>query len=148
MSRIKNFSFVLFSFFTFFLISCSKEPKPINFGHDDCDYCKMTISDNRFGAEVVTKQGRIYKFDDLHCVKGFLEDQIVPEENIYSVWLVDFTGNGELINTNNCFLVKNDELKSPMGANIAAFKSEKDLKDYQSEFSGTELKWEDFLNSK
>lgn len=144
----KFFPAVLISFLAIFIISCNKDPKPINFGHEDCDYCKMTISDNRFGAEIVTKQGRIYKFDDLHCAKGFIDDSVVPSENIYSVWLVDFTGVGKLINAENSFLIHNEELKSPMGANIAAFENEKDLKDYQSEYSGTELKWNDFLNSK
>lgn len=140
--------YILFSFFSILLISCSKEPKPINFGTDDCDYCKMTISDNRFGAEIVTKQGRTYKFDDLHCVKGFLEDNVIPKENIYSIWLVDFTGNGKLINSEESFLIQSEELKSPMASNVAAFENEKDLKDYQSGYSGTEIKWENFLNSK
>lgn len=145
MNFSKPLFFVLLSIL---LISCSKDPKPINFGHEDCDYCKMTISDNRFGAEVVTTQGRIYKFDDLHCVKGFLEDEVVPKENVYSVWLVDFMGKGKLINAESAYLIQNEELKSPMGANIAVFENENNLKEYQSDYSGTELKWEDFLNSK
>lgn len=148
MNSLKNFPFIFISFFSFLVISCSKDPKPINFGAEDCDYCKMTISDNRFGAEIVTKQGRIYKFDDLHCLKGFLDDESVPKEKIHSTWLVDFTGNGKLINSEKSFLIRNDELRSPMGANIAAFKNENDLNNYQSDYSGTEIKWEDFLNSK
>lgn len=143
----KLFSYFLVSFFSILLISCSKDPKPIHFGTDNCDYCKMTISDVRFGAEIVTKQGRNYKFDDVHCLKGFLDDEVVTEENVYSVWLIDFTGNGKLFNAENSFLIHNEELRSPMGSNIAAFENEKDFKDYQSGYSGTKIKWEDFINS-
>ena len=38
--------------------SCAAEPSPIRFGADTCDYCRMTIADERFGSEIVTKKGR------------------------------------------------------------------------------------------
>lgn len=148
MKIYKISSILIFSVFLIFVISCSKNPKPINFGHDDCDYCKMTISDNRFGAEVISKQGRIFKFDDMHCVKGFLDDEILPKDNVHSVWLIDFKGSEKLIQAENSFLIQNDELRSPMGGNIATFETENELKEYQNAYSGTEIKWEDFLNSK
>lgn len=108
----------------------------------------MTISDNRFGAEVISKQGRIFKFDDMHCVKGFLDDEILPKDNVHSVWLIDFKGSEKLIQAENSFLIQNEELRSPMGGNIATFETENELKEYQNAYSGTEIKWEDFLNSK
>lgn len=148
MKIYKISSILIFSVFLIFVISCSKNPKPINFGHDDCDYCKMTISDNRFGAEVISKQGRIFKFDDMHCVKGFLDDEILPKDNVHSVWLIDFKGSEKLIQAENSFLIQNEELRSPMGGNIATFETENELKEYQNAYSGTEIKWEDFLNSK
>ncbi|HSN59587.1 MAG TPA: hypothetical protein VLR49_01530, partial [Ferruginibacter sp.] len=40
------------------LSSCSTDPQPLRIGQDNCDFCKMTISDKRFGAEVVTKKGK------------------------------------------------------------------------------------------
>ena len=29
--------------------------------------------DPKFGGEVITKKGKIYKFDDLHCMVSFLK---------------------------------------------------------------------------
>lgn len=131
-----------------FLVSaCTIEPKAIDFGNDDCDYCKMTISDSRFGAEVLTKKGRVYKFDDMHCVNGFLEDEIVPEDQVHSIWLVDFSNPEHLIRAEKSFLLYNEKLQSPMGANIAAFEKEEELHKYHTEHSGEILKWSDFLNT-
>lgn len=136
---------ILFSFLI--LTSCSKDPQPINFGVDDCDYCKMTISDTRFGAEIVTDKGRIYKFDDVVCAKGFLNDEIIAEEQVHSIWFVDFMENETLVNADSSVLIYNEELKSPMASNIAAFGNELSLKEYQSQFKGQILKWEDYLKS-
>lgn len=57
---------VLVSFFT----SCSTvEPTPIKLNTDNCDYCKMTIADLRFASELITEKGKVYKYDDLSCLK-------------------------------------------------------------------------------
>lgn len=140
---ISLFSLLLISMFT--IISCNTEPKPIEFGIDNCDFCKMTISDERYGAEVVTKKGRIYKFDDLHCIHGFVAEGIVEKDAIDSYWLIDFAQPGTLINAENSFLLENQELKSPMGSNIIAFSSIDSLKNFQTNYSGTEIKWKDYL---
>ena len=47
----------------FLAVSCSPEAQPINYGSDQCDFCRMTIVDKAHAAEVVTKKGRAYKFD-------------------------------------------------------------------------------------
>ncbi|MFA7447587.1 MAG: nitrous oxide reductase accessory protein NosL [Weeksellaceae bacterium] len=142
---IKSISF--FVILSFILSACTIETKPIDFGNDDCDYCKMTISDTRYGAELLTKKGRDYKFDDLHCMKGFLNDEIVAEDQIHSLWIVDFSNPEQLIKAETSFLLHNDELKSPMGSNIAAFGNEEDLNKYYSEYSGKILTWKEFFNS-
>ena len=54
-----------------FLISCSTEPEPLVYGTDICHNCKMTLMDNKFGAELVTKKGKVYKFDDMNCFLNF-----------------------------------------------------------------------------
>lgn len=142
---IKSISF--FVILSFILSACTIETKPIDFGNDDCDYCKMTISDTRYGAELLTKKGRDYKFDDLHCMKGFLNDEIVAEDQVHSLWIVDFSNPEQLIKAETSFLLHNDELKSPMGSNIAAFGNEEDLNKYYSEYSGKILTWKEFFNS-
>ena len=144
--KIKNL--LLISFLAVFFNSCSKGPKPIEFGVDNCDHCKMNISDNRYGAELVTQKGRIYKFDDMYCMKVFIQDQIVAQNQIHSLWLVDFNGTEKLISAEKSFLLHNPELKSPMGSNTAAFMTEETRKKQFNENSGTMLLWQEYFNSK
>lgn len=139
-------SFVVFCLLLV-LSSCSSDPEPINFGVDNCDYCKMTISDNRYGAELVTNKGRKYKFDDLHCIKAFVDDEHVKAEQVRSMWLVDFSVTEKLIPAENSYLLQNERLQSPMGSNIAAFENADSIAKYQSTYSGIEIKWEEFLRS-
>ncbi len=57
---------IVLLFSSLFMIACvSNEPKPIKLNVDTCEFCKMTISNGKFGAELLTKKGRYYKFDDL-----------------------------------------------------------------------------------
>ncbi len=51
--------------------SCGSNPEPINYGHDECEFCRMQISDNRYGAELVTDKGKVYKFDSIECLIEF-----------------------------------------------------------------------------
>lgn len=138
---------ILITIITLLLISCSKEPQPIEFGIDSCDHCMMKISDDRYGAELVTQKGRIYKFDDMYCMKAFIKNETVAPDQIYSLWLVDFEKTKELIPAQNSFLLYNPELKSPMGSNTAAFRSEETREKQYKTHSGNLLLWEDYFNS-
>lgn len=142
--KIKSLS--ILAFLGFLLTACSVETEPIEFGVDNCDYCKMTISDNRYGAELLSKKGRVYKFDDLHCLKGFSDDKIVEEDQVHSLWIVDFSNPEQLIKAESSFLLHNDELKSPMGSNIAAFGTEEKANELHAEHSGKILTWKEFFN--
>ena len=59
------------------LVSCSSsEPKPIKLNSDTCDFCKMTIANGKFGAELITQKGRCYKFDDVSCMIQFSKSSV------------------------------------------------------------------------
>lgn len=123
--------------------SCNTAPEPLKLGVDNCYFCKMTISDARFGAEVITKKGKYYKFDDTHCLLGFLQSYEVKKTDIAGLYLADFAGNHALINADNTMLLKSEELRSPMGGNIAAFTNADSLKEMIKTFNGTETSWKD-----
>ena len=61
-------------FISLLLSSCSAGPVPLKPGTDNCEFCKMTISDIRYGAEIITKKGKIFKFDDPQCAISFLKE--------------------------------------------------------------------------
>lgn len=121
--------------------SCHRSgPQPLQLNVDGCDFCRMTISDGRFGAELVTRKGRVYKFDDLSCLIKFKHDLEKAEVKMYYVH--DYTGDNQLIDASAAWYVQDDALRSPMGGNTAAFADRKDA----DVFAGTKqtvVKWAD-----
>jgi copper chaperone NosL len=127
------------------LQSCSTGPQPIAYGKDGCHFCKMVISDQRFGAEVITDKNKIYKFDDTHCAVSFLKSNSLKPEEIAAVYLADFSKQGSLIKAGDCFLFASEELKSPMGGNVAAFTAEDSMKKYRQQMNGIILNWNQII---
>ncbi len=124
---------------------CSSGPQPIAFGKDACHFCKMVISDQLFGAEVITNKNKIYKFDDVHCVVSFMKSGNVPSTEIASVYLVDFAEKGKLVKAEESFLLQAEQLRSPMGGNVAAFTVADSMKKFQQEIRGVSVNWKDLI---
>jgi copper chaperone NosL len=141
----QNILMLLILFMMLMIQSCSTGPKPIVFGKEECSFCKMIISDQRFGAELITKKNKIYKFDDTHCIVSFLKSRSVEEKDIKTVYLIDYSKPGQLINSKNCYILLSEELRSPMGGNGAAFASEDSIKKYSELMKGTNAKWGDLI---
>ncbi|WP_316815725.1 nitrous oxide reductase accessory protein NosL [Pedobacter nyackensis] len=118
---------LLLSFITL-MASCSVEPKPIKVGTDACSFCKMGVVDKRFGAELITKKGKIYKFDDLHCLLAFTKENVEKNADIARMYLVDYEEPHGFIELEKAFLFKSEAFRSPMGSDVAAFLTEKQLK--------------------
>ena len=125
------------------LSSCSTDPEPIRIGRDNCDFCRMTISDHRFGAEIITKKGKIYKFDDAHCVKAFINSKKVGQDETAGIYFTDFVQPHELINVEKVYFLHSPELNSPMNGDLAAFSNEDSLAKILLQFPGFKMNWKD-----
>jgi copper chaperone NosL len=135
-------------FLMFALMSCNTGPQPIKLGADACSFCKMSIADNRFGAEIITKKGKIYKFDDMHCVLGFMKANTINNNDIKESWLVNFDEPHNFIDAKKSFLLKSNELHSPMGGNVATFSDENKLKEAMKNIKGETTTWDALVNEK
>ena len=136
-SSVTNLS-VPVAFITFLLTGCNPKAEKINLGKDQCAECKMTIVDPKFGAEILTKKGKAYKFDDTHCIAAFLERRDVELSNIYHVFFVDYNGNNELVDVDSAEFVVSSRLKSPMGG-AAAFRNLAEAKKKSAEIEGSRI---------
>lgn len=104
------------------VIACvQNRPHPIAYGKDQCVYCKMTISDQKFGAAVVTQKGRTYYYDAAECTIDHLAEDAVAPHDIYAV---GYNDPGILHPVDSLIFVISNEFRSPMGANLAAFVKE------------------------
>lgn len=123
------------------LAACTVEPEPLQFGKDGCHTCKMTLMDSKFGAEIVTSKGKIYKFDDVNCLLTFYNGGQVSTEEMKEILIVDFSKPEKLIDARNALYVKSESIKSPMAGNVAAFESNDDLEKLNADWKGILLTW-------
>jgi copper chaperone NosL len=123
LKRFKKSSTLLILPISFSFFACTQSgPIPINLNKDYCDYCKMNISDGRFGAEVKTNKGRDYKFDDLSCMLEYIkENRNTPFASIY---IHDFSKENVLIPAETAHYVHSSSIRSPMNGQTAAFATE------------------------
>lgn len=126
------------------LVSCNTSAEPIKLGVDNCAFCKMTVSDARYGAEIVTKKGKTFKFDDAHCILSYMKN-LITANDIGNVYFVDFDGKHELINVKDALFFQSDELNTPMAGNVAAVSNKESLQKLSSQFKGNEVSWEDLM---
>lgn len=122
----------------FGFLSCNSGPRPIVLGEDACDFCKMSIAGKNFGAEIITDKGKVYKFDDTHCLATFRKENI-DSNVIKHIYFVNFLDPHNFIDAAHVFLLKSNKLHSPMGGNTAAFDSKEKLNITQQKVEGDEI---------
>lgn len=125
-------------------ISCNISPQAIDYGNDGCHFCKMTIVDKVHAAEVVTKKGKVYKFDASECMINFMKQFETNEIKLYLS--NNYTEPEALIDATKATFLISENIPSPMGAYLSAFKSENDAKKFQSEKGGDLYSWTELLD--
>ena len=129
------------------LASCSTKPQPIAYGKDICDDCRMTIMDPKFGGEIITKKGKIYKFDDVHCLAHFLKAGNIKTANIAQTVFIDYENNKNFLDIKSLFFVVSPKLKSPMNGNAAAFADKSSAARIARETDGEIKDWASLLQT-
>ena len=105
----------------------------------------MQITDNRYGSEIITDKGKVFKFDAVGCmieyamVKNFLGD------SNQKFLVTDFAAPGSFIDASDAFYVQNENFRSPMGLNVMAFDSEISRQKFVAESGGSLLNWVDVI---
>ena len=128
------------------LVSCEREvkPVPINYGQDECEYCRMKITDPRYGSELLLKTGKAYKFDSIECLAAYyIENK--DKNKIHSLWVPDFLTK-QFIPAEKAYYLHTKNLPSPMGMNLSAFKNIQELEKVKKQYGGEVLNWEQVLN--
>jgi copper chaperone NosL len=125
-------------------ISCNAQPDPIDYGHDDCSYCKMTIVDKAHSAQLVTKKGKQYKYDAIECmVRNVLA---VPELSVKSkMYVANYKNPGKIIDAKKASYIISPKIKSPMGANLSAVHDVKEANNLVKINGGNTYTWKTLL---
>ena len=127
------------------LSGCKTDPEPINYGHDECEFCRMLITDNRYGSEIVTDKGKVLKFDEVGCMIEYaMVKNFIGDAN-QKFLVTDFASPESFMDANSAFYVENENFRSPMGLNVSAFNSEISRQKFISESGGSILNWVDVI---
>lgn len=141
MKTLKHYSIIAL---LLMLFSCNVTPQAIDYGNDGCHFCKMTIVDKLHAAEIVTTKGKVYKFDASECMINFLEDFDNSEIKLYLA--NNYTEPEVLIDATKATFLISENIPSPMGAFLSAFKTNEDAAKMQAEKGGTLYTWDALLN--
>lgn len=134
---MKNVFYFLLLALTF---SCAKkEAEPIKLNADGCEFCKMKIADGKFGAELITEKGRVYKFDDMHCMINYHKDNTATK--VKNFYIHDFNQENILIPAETAFYVKDGSINSPMHGNIIAVQTKEEAAQMAEKFNANPSSW-------
>lgn len=123
--------------------SCQPKRKPIIYGQDTCDYCWMSIVDQRFGGEIVTQKSKVFKFDAVECMINYLDERVEDRSEIELILTNAYDNPGKLVNAEECHYLKSKNMPSPMGMFINPFEDSSEALKNQREHTGTIYKWEE-----
>jgi copper chaperone NosL len=127
-------------------VGCAEPaPRAIHYGEDACDHCRMTIADPRFAAQLVTRTGKIFRFDDPRCLANFVAAGDVPSAAVHSIWLNDYGAPESRVQADAAVFVTSGEIRAPMNGQTAAFAKQSDAAALQRTVGGHLQSWQAFL---
>ena len=109
-----------------------------------CDYCRMTISDERFGGQLITRKGKAYAFDSIECLASFYVQQPATAE-MSKVWVADYANPGEWIPAASAVFARSEAHQSPMGLNLVSFSPKADSAALPRELRVGAMSWPQVL---
>jgi copper chaperone NosL len=145
--KIKSGLLTLIPFFMIVLMSgCASGPEPLVLGKDNCYLCKMTLTDPKYGGEIITNKGKVYKFDDIDCLLSYMKATEFDKKSVKTVYLVDYAGEHKFVEAGRSVIYKSEELRTPMNGFMAAFQNSELCKKSVGNLKGVELKWSELIN--
>lgn len=107
--------------------------------NDQCVHCNMIIKDDLHRAKAVLSNGKTVHFGAIKCLMNYRKSK---KETMFSALHVADYSNGEWIDAETATYLKSDKIKSPMGANLSAFKSEVVAHQFKKKKGGEIFDWE------
>lgn len=124
-------------------LACAEPgPRPLALGTDACAHCHMTVTDPRYAAELVTRTGKVFVFDDAGCLAAFYRDGSVPVDEIHSLWVYDFREPSRALDAMSAVYLRTDSLRTPMGSGLAALPPGPGADSLRAVLGGDLVSWE------
>jgi copper chaperone NosL len=115
-------------------------PAAIHVGADACDSCRMTITDGKFGGEVLLTKGKALKFDSIDCLSSYVRNN---PSGIRTIYVEDFFEPGHLIEAENAAFARYEGTRGPMGSGWVAAGDSARLRQLVGDHGSEVLRWKD-----
>ncbi len=142
-----NFAFVTLTAHVVFLLAACGSPspaKPVDIAADDlCAFCKQAITDKRYAAEFVTKDGFVRKFDDIACMVQHAGTK-VKKDNIEAYFAMDYP-SAQWVKADEAYYLRSKRFKTPGGGGILAYKEKARAETTASQYQAEILKLGDVI---
>ncbi|HEU5169540.1 MAG TPA: nitrous oxide reductase accessory protein NosL [Gemmatimonadales bacterium] len=124
-------------------IACgAPRPGTIEYGRANCDQCHMTIAEPRFAAQLVTRTGKLFVFDDPGCLAAFVAAGAVPAAKIHSLWVNDFLEPDSLLDATRAAYLRAAGINTPMGSHVIATRPGPRADSLRAALGAEPLTWE------
>lgn len=122
-------------------------PRPIAYGRDECAWCRMTVTDARYGAVQVTAQGKQQVFDSIECLaqQTLALDAGAQAQAAARSWVTNSLRPGTLVPAPVARYLRSEGPGSPMGKGFRAFASVADADREQHWNGGVTMSWDEVL---
>lgn len=109
------------------------EPEAIDPDHDRCDVCNMAVPNNQHATQIVTKDGKHLKFDDLGCMHQWTEEN--GTEDVGAQYVRDYHSK-DWVNFEDAAFVYEKGFRTPMAYGVYSFKDQKSADAFVAEKGG------------
>lgn len=116
-------------------------PPELLYGVEECDRCRMILSEPRYAAAAQAPDGAELAFDDLGCLVRSLDPQAAEG---WRAWVHDHS-TGEWLTAGEAVYVESPDLPTPMGYGLAAFARRSEAERFGREHQGALLSWQQVL---
>lgn len=126
------------------LAACaSAAPRALVPGTDSCGYCRMTVTDVRFGAQAIAPTGKVTAFDAIECLAGYAAT--ADSTTVRSLWVGDFEHRGAWLPATRAVYVRGASVASPMGKALLALAPGTDAAAAARRYGGTVRSWAEIV---
>jgi len=108
----------------------------------------MLITDHEFGSELITQKGKVFKFDSIECLVAYAQMPGNYDPKTSAVFVTSMLEPDVLFDAKTAMYVVSNDIQSPMGANLAAFRSHDDAKKAVKDSAAVHYTWDKLLSTK
>ena len=125
--------------FAVLLSACaSVAPVPIRAG-DTCFHCRRTIVDPALAAEVISQEGRAFKFSSVACMTEYLKEH--ANEPVKATFVTDYA-RGKMLTADKAWFVEFEVDPRLKARDFAAFGSSSAATEFGAKHQATPVGWD------